>query len=389
MKKIFSVFFALICIVSALTGILGIGAVSAAQAGGLAVKSRSAYLMDYNSGTLIYANNENEELPIASMNKVMTLLLCFEALDERAFSLDDSITVSAEASGMGGSQVFLEANHSYQIGNLIKSIVVASANDACVAMAEHIAGSEELFVERMNERAKELGMTHTVFINCTGLPGAGQHSTAKDVAKMFSELLTHKDYYRYSGIWMDKIEHAEGRYTEISNTNKLIRFYDGCDGGKTGYTSEAGHCLVASAKRGNMRLVSVVIKAPDSKVRFGDVTQMFNYGFANYMNKTIVDENTPLEIPVRVDGGKKDEIQVIPEKIYYLFSEKNKKDALEIDFCPLEKVKAPIEKGELVGYLKIYRDQIEIGEVAVLANESVARSTYFDTIKDIAKDWAI
>lgn len=188
--------------------------------------------MDYNSGTLIYANNENEELPIASMNKVMTLLLCFEALDEGAFSLDDSITVSAEASGMGGSQVFLEANHSYQIGNLIKSIVVASANDACVAIAEHIAGSEELFVERMNERAKELGMTHTVFINCTGLPGAGQHSTAKDVAKMFSELLTHKDYYRYSGIWMDKIEHAEGRYTEISNTNKLIRFYDGCDGGK-------------------------------------------------------------------------------------------------------------------------------------------------------------
>lgn len=388
MKKIISVFFAFICLVSAMIGVIGVGTVFASPAD-LQTKSRSAYLMDFNSGTLIYASNENEELPIASMNKIMTLLLCFEALDNGEFTLEDSITVSAEASGMGGSQVFLEANCEYQIGDLLKSIVVASANDACVAMAEHLAGSEDLFVARMNERAHELNMDHTVFINCTGLPGAGQHSTVKDVAKMFAELLTHKDYYRYSGIWMDKIEHAGGRYTEISNTNKLIRFYDGCDSGKTGYTSEAGHCLAASAKRGNMRLISVVIKAPDSKSRFGDISQMFNYGFANYMNKTIVDENTPLEIPVEVEGGKKDAIQVIPEKSFYLFSEKNKKDALEVDFCPLTPVKAPVEKGEIVGYLKIYRDHIEIGEVAVLANEAVDRSTYFDTIKDIAKDWAI
>lgn len=388
MKKIISVFFALICLLTAVIGVVGIGTAFALPTG-LQTKSRSAYLMDFNSGTLIYAFNENEELPIASMNKIMTLLLCFEALDNGEFFLEDSITVSAEASGMGGSQVFLEENGAYKIGELLKSIVVASANDACVAMAERLAGSESLFVDRMNERARELSLDHTVFVNCTGLPGAGQHSTVKDVAKMFAELLTHKDYYRYSGIWMDKIEHPGGRYTEISNTNKLIRFYDGCDSGKTGFTSEAGHCLAASAKRGNMRLISVVIKAPDSKSRFGDISQMFNYGFANYTNKTIVDNNIPLEISVAVENGKKDAIQVIPEKSFYLFSEKNKKDALEVDFCPISSVKAPIEKGDVVGSLKIYRDHIEIGEVAVLANETVDRSTYFDTIKDIARDWSI
>ena len=353
------------------------------------IKSKSVYLIEPNSKTVIFSKNENDRRPIASMCKIMTLLLSFEAIDQGIIKYDDLICISKNASSMGGSQVFLEENGQYSVGELIKSITVASANDACVAMAETIAGSENLFVEKMNARAKELQMKDTLFSNCTGLPAPEQYSSAKDVATMFSELIKHQDYFKFSKIWTDKVAHPNDRYTEISNTNKLIRFYKGCDGGKTGYTSEAGHCLSSTACRNGVRFICVVINAPDSKTRFKEVSDMFNYGFENYTNKLIVNNQEPLDIKIEVKGGKQQNLSVIPEKPFYLLSQKNKERQVEIDFNPNEKVKAPVNKGDIVGRLSIYEKGELLEEINVLANETINSQTYFDVIKNICNNWAL
>lgn len=353
------------------------------------INSESAYLMDYNTGTVLYAKNENTKKTIASMCKVMTLLICFEKEAKGVISFDDVITISERASSMGGSQVFLEANREYRISELIKSIVVASANDASVAMAEHIAGSEEMFVNIMNDKCKELSMENTVFVNATGLPKEGQFSCAKDVAKMFSELLKFDKYYNFSKIWIDKIYHNEEKFTEIANTNKLIRYYDGCDSGKTGYTSESGHCLTASAMRKGMRLISVIIKAPSSKTRFADCSNLFNYGFANFENKMIIDNKKALDVNVTVENGKISAIKVQAEKPFFSFGIKGKKDSYDVDFVPKSKVVAPIKAGEIIGKLEIYKNNFLIGEVNVISMESVEKERYFDVITKIIKNWQI
>lgn len=388
MKKAFSVFFLIITI-------LGLGMFGLANADKtfaeefIEHKCKSEILLDANSKTVIYAYNERERLPIASMCKIMTLLLCFEQENLGNLSFDEEITVSENAAGMGGSQVFLESNAKYPVNELIKSITVASANDACVAMAERLCGSETSFIEKMNEKAKELNMNDTVFVNCTGLPKEGQYSCAKDVSVMFGELLKYDKYFDFSTVWTSEILHPKNRITQISNTNKLIRFYDGCDGGKTGYTSEAGHCLAASAKRDGMRLISVVISAPDGKTRFKQVSDLFNYGFCNFVNKKIVDDLEPLAIPVKVENGKKENLAVIAENSFYLFSKKNENHALEINFVPFDKIKAPIKKGDTIGELSIFENGVEISRVNVLANETVEQKTYFDVIKDVIKNWSI
>ena len=393
MKKKFSVIFILLAFAFSITFLssnsLRTKAFAEEIEKQIETKSASCYLIEPNTNTVIYAKNENQKLQIASMCKIMTLLLCFESLDNNEFTLGDTICVSENAAGMGGSQVFLQANAEYSIGELIKSIVVASANDACVAMAEKICGSEESFVNKMNEKANSLGMTNTVFANCTGLPKPNQHSTAKDVATMFCELIKHHDYFKFSRIWTDKVAHPDDRFTEISNTNKLIRFYQGCDGGKTGYTSEAGHCLTASAHRNGMRLVGVVIKAPDSKSRFKDVSDMFNYGFSNYVNKMVIDDKKPLDLPVNVLGGKKNNLEVVAEKPIFLFSKKGVERSVEIDFQPSSSVKAPVKKGDLVGEIIVYEKGIEISRVNVVANEDILSKTFFDILCDIGEKWAI
>ncbi len=353
------------------------------------IESKSAMLMDANTNKVIFSVNENEKRPIASMCKIMTLLLCFESMDRGEFCEDDYVVVSDRASSMGGSQVFLEANAKYQARELLKSIVVASANDSCVAFAEKIAGSEEAFVEAMNKRAKELGMNDTSFVNCTGLPKAGQYSTAKDVAIMFSQLISHKKYFNYSSIWMDKIEHPEGRFTEISNTNKLIRFYDGCDSGKTGYTAEAGHCLAASANRNGMRLISVVIASPNSKTRFNEVSSMFNYGFANYVNKLIIDDKMPLEEDFSVIKGEKNYVQVIPLNPVYMFSKKSETHSIEIVVNPKGSIVAPIIKGEILGEICVYEKGVLVGKTDIIANENVAKKSYFGAVEDVIENWGL
>lgn len=356
----------------------------------LDIQSKEAILMDARTKTIVFSHNENDRKPIASMCKVMTLLLCFEAIDNGELTLNDKIIVSENASSMGGSQVFLETNAEYCVDELLKSIVVASANDSCVAMAERICGSEQAFVEQMNLKAKDLQMNNTNFTNCTGLPKSGQYSCAKDVAIMFSELIKHNDYFKYSNIWMDEIHHPNDRITQISNTNKLVRFYNGCDAGKTGYTSEAGHCLTASALRDNSRLIAVVIGSPDSKTRFKEVSSLFNYGFANYTTKTIVDKNEELDLEIKISGGKKDKLRLKPSESLYLFSYKNQKRAFEIDFLPLKKtIKAPIKKGDVVGKLVVYENSREILSTTVLANENIEKETFLDVLYKVVKKWSI
>lgn len=353
------------------------------------VKSESAYLIDYDTKTVIYSKNENEKLPIASMCKIMTLNLIFDEIEKGNISLNQNIMVSQNASGMGGSQIFLDGDTEYPVSELIKGIVVASANDACVAFAENICGSEQSFVNRMNEKARELSMNNTVFTNCTGLPKVGQHSTAKDVSTMFCELLTHKDYFTFSNIWLDEIHHKKDRITQISNTNKLIRFYEGCDSGKTGYTSEAGHCLACSAKKGNMRVVSVIIKSPDSKTRFNETSKFFNYVFANYENKQIVNKNENLQETLEVSKGKKENCLIIPEENVYYFCKKGEKQSFTFELKLEEKVVAPINKGETIGKLIIYKDGIELKRINMLSNEKVERNRFIDYFKQIAKSWTI
>jgi D-alanyl-D-alanine carboxypeptidase (penicillin-binding protein 5/6) len=248
---------------------------------GLDLHAKSAYLCDYATGTEIYALNETARLPIASMCKIMTLTLCFDAINEGVMTMDEEITVSERAASMGGSQVFLEANAKYPVRELMKSIVVCSANDSCVALAEKIAGNETAFTDKMNEKVRSLGLSNTLFANCTGLPRDPQYSCAKDVAVMLKALLANEEYYEFGRVWLDKFQHPQGRYTEITNTNKLVRFYDGCDGGKTGFTNQAGFCLAATAKRNDMRIISVVIGEENSANRFDDVRSMFDYAFAN------------------------------------------------------------------------------------------------------------
>lgn len=352
-------------------------------------KSKSVYLCDADSLTAIESKDETKRLPIASMCKVMTLVICLDKIECGELSLDEDICVSENSSSMGGSQVFLENGANYKTSELIKSIVVASANDSCVAMAERIAGSESGFVVLMNNKAQQLGMENTFFVNCTGLPQSGQYSCAKDVAKMFSELVKNDEYFNFSKIWMDKITHPHDRITEISNTNKLIRFYQGCDGGKTGYTSEAGHCLVASAKRNDMRLISVVIGAPDSKTRFLESSNMLNYGFANYCNKRIIDSSKPLDLTVKIEGGKQKEITVKPSRDYSIFSQKNVQHAVDIDFRVNLGLSAPINKGDVVGKLLIFENGKEINYIDVISCERVKEKTYFDALGDIANNWAL
>lgn len=341
------------------------------------------YLCDYGTGTLIYAKNENDRRPIASMTKIMLLILAFEQEEAGTLSFDETIKVSANASGMGGSQVFLETDGEYRAGELIKSIIVSSANDASVAIAERLFGSEKCAVNEMNAKAEAMGLKNTLFSNCTGLMKPTQYSSAKDVAAMLSELIKHEKYFDYSRIYLDEITHSNDRKTMITNTNKLVKYYNGCDGGKTGFTNEAGFCLAATAKRGATRLVSVVIGEKDGKQRFADSAALFNYGFDNYSSKMVLSTESQ-EYQVEVKNGKQEYVFAVPENDLYVFGHNNVKENVQIVFEPADNVKAPIARGDKVGKFVLFKDDIKIGEYKATSFSSVGRLSYKDYLEQIA-----
>lgn len=381
MKKLHIILAAVLC---AFTGAASLCAVTVASAETPLYKA--AFMIDAATGTPVYEYNADERLPIASMVKIMTLLLCFEEADRGGINPDSDITVSANAASMGGSQAFLDANCSYKAGELMKSIVVASANDSCVAMAEHICGSVESFTERMNKRAGELGMSNTYFVNCTGLPAPNQYCSARDAVIMMRELIKHERFFEYAGVWMFDFVHPSGRITTLTNTNKLVRFYEGCDGGKTGFTNEALSCLTATAKRGQTRFIAAVVGAPDSKTRNAEVSRLFNEGFGKYSTEKVIDSAEPLD-PVPVNGGKSDSVRVAFKNDFCLFTEKSARQEITRNIEIFD-VKAPVRAGDTVGRAILTApDGSVAGEVEIVATENVGAMNYGDIVNDFISEW--
>lgn len=357
--------------------------VPTARAEGFSAEGRSAYLVDAATFTPLYAKNENERLPIASMVKIMTVLLTLEAVDRGELSLDEKVPVSENAASMGGSQVFLDAGTEHRAGDLLKSVIVASANDSCVALAERVSGSVEGFVSDMNARAAELGMKDTRFANCTGLPAAESFSTAHDVALMFREVIRHPVYFEDAGVWLEDYVHPDGRTTVMTNTNKLVKFYNGCDGGKTGFTSEAKFCLAATAERDGMRVIAVVAGADSSKSRFNAVSSMFNHAFGSFKAEKLLGAGELAAQRVKVAGGKERSVGVTVSEDIVRLAPRSDKAAAELRLELPDKVKAPVRKGDVVGKGYVVVDGTTVREFDLVAAEDVARASIWDLFRRI------
>ena len=357
--------------------------VPTARAEGFSAEGRSAYLVDAATFTPLYAKNENERLPIASMVKIMTVLLTLEAVDRGELSLDEKVPVSENAASMGGSQVFLDAGTEHRAGDLLKSVIVASANDSCVALAERVSGSVEGFVSDMNARAAELGMKDTRFANCTGLPAAESFSTAHDVALMFREVIRHPVYFEDAGVWLEDYVHPDGRTTVMTNTNKLVKFYNGCDGGKTGFTSEAKFCLAATAERDGMRIIAVVAGADSSKSRFNAVSSMFNHAFGSFKAEKLLGAGELAAQRVKVAGGKERSVGVTVSEDIVRLAPRSDKAAAELRLELPDKVKAPVRKGDVVGKGYVVVDGTAVREFDLVAAEDVARASIWDLFRRI------
>ena len=360
-----------------------------AEGSAIGTGAKAAYLMEAGGGEVIFASNENKRLTIASMTKIMLLNVVFEAIKNGVLTYDEMITVSETAQSMGGSQVFLQAHKEYKAADLIKSVIVSSANDASVALAERLYGSETEAVDKFNALAREWGLENTLFSNVTGLPKPTQYSCAKDVAVMLDKLVSYEDYFKFSTIYTDELTHPDGKTTMLTNTNKLVRFYNGCDGGKTGYTDDAGFCLAATAKRGALRIISVVIGESDSKTRFKDVSSSFDYCFNNFSRKILFDNEEYLSEEIKVNCGEKDFAKLKVENTLYAFEKKGSKNEYTVSVTLDEKLKAPVKAGDAVGTITVYKNGVEYKSCAVVAAEDIDKLTPFTGFKKAAYRWVI
>ena len=348
------------------------------------VSAPSAILMEEATGEVLYEKNAHERLAPASVTKIMTLLLVMEALESGRIGWDDTVTASAAAAAKGGSQIYLEENEQLPLEEMLKSVVVSSANDCAAALAEHIAGSESAFVQMMNERAAELGMTDTHFVNCTGLddePDAAEHlTTAYDIALMSRELLKHEEIKKYTTIWMDTVRNGE---FGLSNTNKLVRFYDGTTGLKTGYTSAAGHCLSASAKRGGMELIAVVLHCDSSPHRFESAKALLNYGFANYALITPQPDEAIGAVPVRL--GTQESVTPVLQTDAPVLVDKALAASAKSTVQLAEQVTAPVEQGQTLGMLTVKAGDQTLAEIPLVAPEAIPALTWWDVFLQMLK----
>lgn len=348
------------------------------------VTAPSAILMEMTTGTVLYEKDADTARPPASVTKVMTMLLIFDALAEGKIQLEDEVTTSEYASSMGGSQVFLETGEKQTVETLLKCISVASANDACVAMAEYISGNEEEFVRQMNLRAEGLGMKHTHFVNCNGLDAEGHETSARDIALISRELLLkYPEIHNYCMIWMENITHTTSKGSSefgLTNTNKLIRQYEYATGLKTGSTGKAKFCVSATAEKNGVSLIAVIMGAEDSKARFKDAVTLLNYGFGKCQMYT--DEKMPSLDPISVTGGIQESISLEYEKKFtYLDTTGANLNAVTSRLQIPDKVNAPVKKGDTVGQRIYYLDEKEIGSVNLLAEETVKKAGFFDYLR--------
>ncbi|NLW40230.1 MAG: D-alanyl-D-alanine carboxypeptidase [Tissierellia bacterium] len=356
----------------------------------LDIQAKSAILMDYNTGEILYEKNPHDKVPPASISKIMTLLLAMEALESGKIKLSDNVRISAHAAGMGGSQLWLEEGESQTVENLLKAITIRSANDASVALAEYIAGSEELFVRMMNDKAKALGMKNTNFMNASGLPNEEQYVSAYDVALMSKELLKHDEIHKWLTVYMDEllVGKKKDKVQSLVNTNRLIKDYEGATGIKTGSTSKAGYCLAASAKRGNLQLIAVVMGCETSKIRFDEAMRLLDYGFANYDSITIGRKGDILG-KVQVHKGSISSIEVILERDSFILISKGDKANISKEIVLPEYIEGPVEKGQEIGHLIIRVDGSLVDRINLVSKTRVEKAGFKEMFKKTVKSLLI
>ena len=352
----------------------------------LAPNATSAIIIEASTGTVIYNKNEHEKLAPASMTKMMGLLLIMEQIEKGNLKWDEKVTASANASSMGGSQIFLETGEQMTVEELVKGISIASGNDAMVAMAERIAGTEEAFVELMNKKASELGLKNTNFKNCTGLDAENHYSSANDMALIAKELVKHDKILEFSGTYEDYIREGTDKSFWLVNTNKLVRFYQGVDGLKTGYTTTAGYCLTATAKKDGMRIITVVMNEPDSATRNSETTAMLDYGFNMYGMEQLLNKDNVLG-KIKVDLGEKEYVEVVPKEEVNILNNKNSNKRNVTYKVELNDVKAPIAVGDKVGKINVIENNKTIMTVDVTVKEDIDKAnifiSYLRNLKDI------
>ena len=346
---------------------------------------KSAILLEPSTGTVIYEQNADDKVQIASVTKIMTMLIIMERIDEGKLALTDMVTASKNAQSYGGSTMFLEAGEEFSVSDMLKGIAVASANDGCVAMSEHIAGNEDAFVEMMNTRAKELGMENTRFANCNGLDDdvdvSEAHSTARDVAKMSAELIKHKKIFDYTTIWTDSLR--DGKFL-LANTNKLIHNYQGATGLKTGSTTKAGCCLSATAERGGMELVAVVLGAPTTEIRFSASSKLLDYGFSNYAIDKMVEAGEPMGT-VNVSWGEEKTVAAEAAEGYDVLNKKSAPKETEKSVKMKNRISAPVKKGDKLGEITFTQDGKTVKTVDIVASEDIEKKGFFKILADLIK----
>ena len=347
----------------------------------LADKAKSAILIERDTGSILYEKNSNEKLPPASMTKIMTMLLIMEAIDKGNLTWEEKIRTSEYAASMGGSQIFLEAGEEMTTEEMLKGIAIASGNDASVAMAERIAGSEEAFVEMMNNKVKELGLKNTFFKNPTGLPAEGHYSTAHDMAMMAKELLKYEGITKYTGKYEDYLRNDSEKKFWLVNTNRLVKFYPGVDGVKTGFTNEAKYCLTATAEKDNMRLISVVFGAPTPKDRNAQITKMLDYGFSQYKTHPMFERNQVVST-AKVSKGSKKEIELVTSEPISVLTKKGENiDDVVKEVVINEKINAPVKKGDNLGTLILKKNDKVLSESPLIAKEDIDSASWWKLFK--------
>lgn len=353
----------------------------------VAVTAPAVILAETATGTVIFEKGADERREVASITKLMTALLVFEALESNQIALSDPVTVSKTAAAMKGSQALLDAGAAYTVEELLKTTIMASANDSAVALSEHLAGTEAAFVERMNARAQALGMDNTHYVNCTGYPQEGQYTTARDVLMLCCEVARHPAYFKYASIWIDTLTHPGGRVTDLTNTNRLVRFYDDCDGFKTGSTDAAKYCLAATAERGGMRLVAIVLGASAGQKRFDEARAMLDYGFAAYQRLMVANKGDMLGESVPVRGGSAEEVALKLGSGLSMLLKKGQESQLRMELSLPEYIEAPVAEGDVIGLVSVLLGDRVVAKLNCIAAGDVPRPGFIEGLYRILNSW--
>ena len=353
----------------------------------MALTAPSALLMEAEGGTVIFEKNADERRPAASVTKLMTLLIVLEKLDAGAVTLEDRITVSPAAAAQPGSQAFLDAGASYPLKDLLKAVIISSANDGAAALAEYIAGTEAGFAALMNARAAELGLRDSHYVNCTGLPAEGQYTCARDVAVISREIARHPDYFSFSSTWLDTLTHPSGRVTDLTNTNRLVRFYPGCDGLKTGSTDEAKYCLSATAQKNGMRLIAVVLGVPSSQTRFDEARAMLDYGFSAYSRVQVAQAGDWIGVALPVTLGARDTVDVALGSGLSMLLRAGQQGQLRMETQLPESVAAPVRAGDALGTVRVLLGDAVAAELPAVAAQDVRLPGLLEGFLRLWENW--